>query len=227
MECSDEDLIEAYYAGNGEAFGKLYERYYCELFMYFNKFVPQEEAEDLAEETFFQVVRTEVTGMGRFDRSRGCFKPWLYSIAHNMLCNMLKNHLRRQQHEVRFEEIETIEEGEGEESVVEQFPAEEPSPEELLEAQELSEPVKECLNELPPELREVLILAYIEGLELREIAEMLGITYGTAGRRLHQARQQMRRCLEGKGYCFIPRGIELPPGAQIVMTFRDELLIRL
>jgi RNA polymerase sigma-70 factor (ECF subfamily) len=213
---SDEALMAAYYACDDAALEELHRRYYLRLVAYLSRFVSPEDAEDLAEETFYRVARTKATGKSKFDPSKARFTTWLYNIANNLL----KDYRRRQRGEVEVE----AEEVEEKEPAIEQIPSEAPKPEELQEAQEFSDPVHECLAELSDAHREVLLLD-IQGFELPEIAETLGIPYGTAGSRLSIARSRMRACLERKGYQFIPRGSELPPGTRIVMRFQDELLV--
>jgi len=57
--------------------------------------------------------------------------------------------------------------------------------------------VKEALRELPPDKQELLTLKYGQDLSILEIAVVLGIPAGTVKSRLHHAREQMRRILEG------------------------------
>jgi len=218
---SDEKLMAAYYGCDDNAFAELQRRYYQRFVAFFRHLLLLEDPDDLAEELFLRVARTKTKG-GRFDPSKGPFKPWLYKIAWHVAID----HVRKQQREVQIAQGA----GEGEEqspSIVEQVPSADPTPEELLVAQTFSEPVHACLAGLALIHREVLLLVDVEGFELPEIATMLEIPYGTAGRRLHDARGRMRTCLACKGYRFVPRGSMLPQGALIVLIFQDpdELLI--
>lgn len=52
---------------------------------------------------------------------------------------------------------------------------------------------------LSPDQRALLVLRHVEGLDLREIAEILGIPVGTAGSRLHHAHRSMRAALDADG----------------------------
>ncbi len=47
------------------------------------------------------------------------------------------------------------------------------------------------MDELPEKLRQVLILAAVEGHDLREVARLLGLPEGTVKSRLHLARKQL------------------------------------
>jgi RNA polymerase sigma-70 factor, ECF subfamily len=66
----------------------------------------------------------------------------------------------------------------------------EPSPEEQLERRQARELLDTILAALPAELREVLVLFELEGLEVREIAELQAIPMGTASSRLRRAREE-------------------------------------
>jgi RNA polymerase sigma-70 factor, ECF subfamily len=66
----------------------------------------------------------------------------------------------------------------------------EPSPEEQLEKRQARELLDTILAALPAELREVLVLFELEGLEVREIAELQAIPMGTASSRLRRAREE-------------------------------------
>jgi RNA polymerase sigma factor (sigma-70 family) len=53
---------------------------------------------------------------------------------------------------------------------------------------------------LPIEFREVLMLAYYEGMDLREVADALNIPPGTVRSRLFRARQRLKQLLEEEGW---------------------------
>ncbi len=66
----------------------------------------------------------------------------------------------------------------------------EPSPEEHLEKRQARELLDTILDALPEELRAVLVLFELEGLEVREIAALQEIPIGTASSRLRRAREE-------------------------------------
>ncbi len=61
----------------------------------------------------------------------------------------------------------------------------------------LHELLTRALRRLPPDRQELLALRYREDLNIMEIAVVLGIPAGTVKSRLHHAREQLRRILEG------------------------------
>jgi RNA polymerase sigma factor (sigma-70 family) len=74
------------------------------------------------------------------------------------------------------------------------------SPEKLLLRQEDQHSVRRAVEELPLELREVVVLRELEGLSYKEIAAIAGIPIGTVMSRLARARARLHERLAGRGY---------------------------
>jgi RNA polymerase sigma-70 factor (ECF subfamily) len=62
-----------------------------------------------------------------------------------------------------------------------------PSPLELLQGEERRQVVRATVEKLPDFLKQVVILAYYQGLKYKDIAGILGIPVGTVKSRLHTA----------------------------------------
>jgi len=62
-----------------------------------------------------------------------------------------------------------------------------PSPLEQVEGEERREMVRAGVDQLPDFLKQVLILAYYQGLKYTDIAQIMGIPVGTVKSRLHSA----------------------------------------
>lgn len=58
--------------------------------------------------------------------------------------------------------------------------------------------LKTCIEKLPAEFREVLILRELEEMSYREIAELTGLAMGTVMSRLSRARRSLAECAAGK-----------------------------
>ncbi len=69
---------------------------------------------------------------------------------------------------------------------------------------ELDEPLQRALNSLPPDFRQAVILADLEGMSYEEIAETMGCSLGTVRSRLHRGRKLMRNRLHQESY--VPAG---------------------
>lgn len=71
-----------------------------------------------------------------------------------------------------------------------------PDASELLEQRQARELLDRILAELTPDLREAFVLAEIEELTAREIAEVLGVPAGTVASRLRRAREAFQLALD-------------------------------
>jgi RNA polymerase sigma factor (sigma-70 family) len=72
-------------------------------------------------------------------------------------------------------------------------------PEKRLFGEEDQQSVRRAVEELPLELREVVVLRELEGLSYKEIAAIAGIPLGTVMSRLARARERLRQRLRGRG----------------------------
>jgi len=218
---SDEDRIEAYYACSHAALDQLYRKYYRQLVAFFRRCgLQQADADDLADEVFLRIARSKWTGRGRYDRSLGQFVRWLWAIARNLLAECWRKQGRRPKQDLIAPENLEVQ------IRIEDEPLEPLTAEDLPGLGQFAGDVQDCIRRLPDRLQDVFLLDSI-GWPLQQIADSLGIPYGTAGNRLFQARQQLRQCLQRRGYLFVPQNNPLPPGAVIVARFEkpSELLL--
>jgi RNA polymerase sigma-70 factor (ECF subfamily) len=179
--CSDEDLLDRFRRGQSEAFGQLVRRYERELYGYLRRYLGDGTlAEDVFQNTFLQVY----VKSGQYEPGRPV-RPWLYTIATNQAIDSLRRNGRHQA--VSLDEPRA-DPGEGELArLLEMLHSRGPSPVESASAQERREQVRRGVEKLPDFLKQVLLLAYYQGLKYREIADILGIPVGTVKSRLHAA----------------------------------------
>ena len=71
-----------------------------------------------------------------------------------------------------------------------------PGPRETALAEERARLVREAVGQLPPPLREVIVLREYEEMPYDEIAEVTGCSVGTVRSRLFRARESLRKKLE-------------------------------
>ena len=106
-------------------------------------------------------------------------RPWLFAIMHNIYVNQIRADLRRSRPVDGHDALPA---------------ASRPNQTDLLEVSEL----QACLDRLPPEQREVLLLVSLESLDYAQVGRILGIPVGTVTSRLARARMRLRAMLEGK-----------------------------
>lgn len=131
-------------------------------------------ADDLVQDTLERAL-------GKFFlwRTTGRLESWLLTIMHNVFINQLKTRASRAP-ETLLDDL-TVE------------PAVRGGQSDRLEVRDLDS----ALNHLPPDQREVLLLATLEELSYEEIARILGIPVGTVMSRLSRARDRLRQLLDG------------------------------
>ncbi|MFK7960066.1 MAG: RNA polymerase sigma factor [Phycisphaerales bacterium] len=176
---SDEALLGSYADGRRSALRELIGRYHDELLNFLTKFLgSRAAAEDVFQETFLQIHLSAET----FDRERR-FKPWLFTIAANKARDYHRKHNRRH---VFSLDVEVGSSGDGQ-RFVDLMAADLPAPDLAIDDEEQRRRVRSVVDELPPHLREILLLAYFQRLAYQQIADSLQIPLGTVKSRLHAA----------------------------------------
>jgi RNA polymerase sigma-70 factor, ECF subfamily len=159
------------------AFRELYEAYGPRVKAYMiRRGADAGTAEDLAQETLLTVWRKAALYSG----DRGSMTTWVFAIARNLRIDRLRR-------EVPWQELP---EGRLAEA------SDEPLPDEAVAEKERQQRVQSALAALPPEQKEVVALAYLEGLSHSEIADRLGMPLGTVKSRMRIAYQKIRQTLE-------------------------------
>src|SRR6266481_3943076 len=136
----------------------------------------EEDAKDVVQEAYLRAFKS----FAGFHGSNG--RAWLLAIVRNTSYTLLKKNRAVDLTTTFDEEIHTS----GQESV---------SPATILEHSEDAELMKNAMNGLPAEFREILTLRHQEELSYQEIGEMLKIPVGTVMSRLARARAKLREYL--------------------------------
>src|SRR5215469_2857760 len=165
---SDEHLILEFQRGSREAFTELFERYRDPVYGYFRRRLDNPaRAEELAQETFFAVLR----GVEKYE-PRATFRTYLYAIASRQLLGEWRRAKRESPPAVQVES--------------EAATADDPGDALWL---------RRAIGQLDEEQREVLLLREYEQLSYEEIASILRIPLNTVRSRLFRARMQLKTLL--------------------------------
>src|SRR5213595_472817 len=136
----------------------------------------EQDAQDVVQEAYLRAFRS----FSGFHGTNG--RAWLLTIVRNSSYTLLKKN-RAVDFTTPFdEEIHAS----GHESV---------SPATILEQSEDAELVREAMDELPVEFREILTLRHLEGLSYKEIADIAQLAPGTVMSRLARARARLKQGL--------------------------------
>ncbi len=163
--------------GDIDALGELYERHKAKVYRTATAITHDERmAEDVLQEVFLRVNRYADS----FDETQP-FEPWLYRITVNLSYSWINKAKRW----VNFFQ-----------DAVERLKA--PSrrdPERVTESREQREVLRRAIDGLPDSHRVVVILFYLEGLSVSEVAYAVGVPEGTVKSRLYYAREKLKEAI--------------------------------
>ncbi len=186
-ELSDEELVNAVVGGNERAFDQLVTRHRGKVYaMIYNMVKNDADAWDISQEVFVKVWKA----LPKFE-AKSKFSTWLFRIVHNAVYDWgrkrkitgageLDDNLLRE---------EDIEPG------ALTAPMSSSRPDKALELEELRARLDKALEMLPPQHREIILLREVQGMDYKEIAEVLHCSAGTVMSRLFYARQNLQKLL--------------------------------
>ncbi|MBC7169651.1 sigma-70 family RNA polymerase sigma factor [Candidatus Bipolaricaulota bacterium] len=164
----DGELLAQVARGDGRAFRDLYERFADRVFRFALTLLRNRHlAEDVVQETMIAVWK----GAGSF-KGRSRVSTWIFGIARHLAYRTLRDEAQG----------ERVPEERGEEA--------DPCREVEREVR-----VRRAVAELPPEQREVVFLAFYEGLPYAEIARVQGVPEGTVKSRMFHAKKRLAEVL--------------------------------
>ena len=173
-------LLRLVASGDQSAFRRLYGRYDRLIYQYLLRLIhDREQAEDLLQEVFLAIWK----GAAGF-RGKSKVKTWIYHIAHNQAVSWLRSH------------HPTVELKEG----LAILPEAHPQLESQVSAALQQDRIRRALDQLTPEHREVLELAYFHELSYREIAEIASCPIGTVKSRASFARRYLASILSASEF---------------------------
>ena len=155
-------------------FSDLYRAHLKDVYSYsYYRVGNHHDAEDLTEQTFLQAYR-------HFERAQReshgrPLRPWLIRIAHNLAANYYRDRSRKPQ--TALDDAGPL--------------AATHTTETLVEHRDDLARILECVEELPDDRREALIMRFALGMDNREIARALGRTDGATKVLLHRAIRQL------------------------------------
>ena len=145
------------------------------------------EAEDLTQEVFLRVYRTLVS----YKAIHGGFTTWMTSVTRNLLID----HYRR----TKKDRVTSSLDEDATMAKLEEKASAARRPDQIAVARELSMQVQRALGRLSPDLREAVILRDLQGLDYREIQDVLEVPEGTVKSRINRGRIELARLLEQMG----------------------------
>lgn len=159
--------------GDADAFRQLYRELYDPVTHYLGtRLQNREDVEDLTARVFQRFL----SRLESFDAARGSVAAWLLTMARNALVD----HYRARKEIISLESVAELLTAGGDDPLVA-----------ILRAEEATL-VKDLLQELPPETREMFSLRFGHDLRYRDIASCLGLSEQAVKQRFSRALRDMR-----------------------------------
>ncbi len=186
-EMHDRELVSLFRAGNSQAVEVLINRHKSKVYTYI-LFVVKNEclAEDIFQDTFIKVINS--LKQGKYNE-QGVFVSWVVRIAHNLVID----HFRK------IKKLPTISNDVNDE--IDMFNSQKFADitiEDQIIQESISDKIRQLIDQLPEEQREVVLLRHFGDLSFKEIADLTGVSINTALGRMRYALINLRRLIEEK-----------------------------
>lgn len=182
---TDGELLGLVIRGDKQALSALYDRYARQVYSLALRMI---ENQSLAEEVVQDVFMTIWTRAETYRTERGPFSAWLLSVTHNRCIDELRKRRRRAR-------LPTVD--------IEELRAHPSSASDDVTHSVLAKldghSVMEAMKQLPPAQKQVIVMAYFQGLTQSEISEALGTPLGTVKTRMRLGLLKMRDLLSQEG----------------------------
>lgn len=179
----DSTLVSNYIKGNEASLEILIKRHQQRLFSFiYSKVKDKDITEDIFQDTFIKVIRT--LKRGNYNEE-GKFLPWVVRIAHNLVIDYFRksNRMPAFNNTDEFDIFSVISDG-----VI--------NVEKRMIKEQIHADVKELINELPEEQKEVLVMRMYKDMSFNEISENTGVSINTALGRMRYALINLRKLIE-------------------------------
>ena len=182
-QIKDRALIKQYIQGNEACLEMLITKHKNKVFTTILLIVNDRYiAEDLFQETFIKVIKTFKSGKYN---EEGKFLPWVVRIARNLAID----HFRKSKR------MPTITSQDGED-IFRTIEISDSNREESYIRNQRDDTVRQIINMLPPEQKEVLVLRHYGDLSFKEIADLTGVSINTALGRMRYALINLRKIID-------------------------------
>lgn len=179
----DAILVKEYIAGNEKALEYLVMRHKDRVFNFiYSKVSDRDLTEDIFQDAFIKVIKT--LKKGNYNEE-GKFLPWLMRISHNLIIDHFRKSNRMPKFESKDKEFDIF-------TLIKDSSK---NVEKELISNQISQDVRNLIEELPDDQKEVVMLRLYKDMSFKEIAENTDVSINTALGRMRYAIINLRRLI--------------------------------
>lgn len=187
QKISDKELIGRYLNGDHNSLERLISRHKNRIYAYIVMIVKDKDlADDLFQDTFIKVINTLRSGSYS---EEGKFLQWVMRIAHNLIIDYFRKSNR----------IPVIDNSKNEEfNIFDTIEITDKSVEEQMITDQIHKDVRQLIELLPTEQKEVLYMRHYAEMSFKDIAEVTDVSINTALGRMRYALINLRKMIAEK-----------------------------
>lgn len=179
----DAALVNSYISGNEAALETLIKRHQSRIFGFiYSKVGDRDLADDIFQDTFIKVIRTLKSNAYN---EEGKFLPWVMRIAHNLIVD----HFRHNKKMPLYRETEEF-------SIFSVMTDDSLTIENKLISHQVTKDLRQIVEELPDDQKEVLMMRLYQDMSFKEISEATGVSINTALGRMRYAVINLRKVID-------------------------------
>ena len=187
----DAILVNKYIAGDENSLAILVERHQSKIYGYiYSKVSDRDLTEDIFQETFFKVIHTLKSK--KFYNEEGKFLSWVLRIANNLIVDKFRNDKKM-----------LMKRDTDEFSIFSAITDNSPNIEKELIKNQVDLDLKNIIQKLPQDQKEVLMMRYYSDMSFKEIADITGVSVNTTLGRMRYAITNLRKVIE-KNQIYLP-----------------------
>jgi len=185
LQMSDQELIKSYLKGSEKAFEILLSRHREKIYTSIYLFVKDRDlAQDIFQDVFIKIINT--LRKGRYNHE-GKFVQWAMRISYNMCVDNFRKSKRR----TKVSATETFD-------IFDVLENKDDNMETTMIKTQAHNKIKELVDQLPPEQKEVVVLRHYADMSFKEISQLTKVSINTALGRMRYALINMRKMVENQ-----------------------------
>ncbi|PID93770.1 MAG: RNA polymerase subunit sigma-24 [Bacteroidetes bacterium] len=186
VNVSDQELVKRYLSGDSLSLELLVNRHKNKVYAYILMVVKdRDHADDIFQDTFLKVIHTLRNGTYK---EEGKFIQWVMRIAHNLTIDFFRKSKR----------FPVTDSGNDDFDIMDRLSISDPSIEEEMITSQIHHDIRQLIELLPKEQKEVLRMRHYYDMSFKDIAEQTGVSINTALGRMRYALINLRKIIEEK-----------------------------